>query len=179
LLFCRWWLLNDGFVIPPEEEVQRDLPPEAVCAYESMLAAQARLKQMGIVRHFNPLHVKVAFNRARASKKQGFMHLEKVLLKQPWHVSSSFHEAVENNAPLNLTGLSDPSTRGLMWDLTKVPVRAAEGSAMAETLAQHKNRGKRKRRFRSKLGVTVAGSDLRRLNHEESRRVLEVPPCLP
>ncbi len=44
---------------------------------------------------------------------------------------------------------------------------------MAETVAAHKNRGKRKRRFRSKLGVTVAGSDLRRLNHDESRRVLE------
>ncbi len=92
-----------------------------------MLAAQARLKQLGIVRHFNPLQVKVAFNRARASKKEGFMNLERILLQQPWHVSSSFHEAVEGNAPLNLTGLSDPSTRGLMWDLTKVPVRAAEG----------------------------------------------------
>ena len=54
-----WWLLRDGFVLPPEEEVQRDLPPEVVCAHESMLAAQARLKMLGIVRHFNPLQVKV------------------------------------------------------------------------------------------------------------------------
>jgi hypothetical protein len=115
----------------------------------------------------------VAFNRARPSKKEGFRHLETVLLRQPWHVSASFREAVESNYPLNLSGLSDPSTRGLMWDLTKVPARASEGSAMAETLAQHKGRGKRKRRFRSKLGVTVAGSDLRRLNHDESRKVLE------
>ena len=37
----------------------------------------------------------------------------------------------------------------------------------------HQGRGKRKRRFRSKLGVTVAGSDLRRLNHDESRKVLD------
>lgn len=133
--------------------------------------------------------IQVAFNRARASKKEGFRHLELVLLRTPWHVSSSFRDAVSTGAPLNLTGLSDPSDRGLMWDLTKVwscafvliahpcgqvPVRAAEGSAMADTVAQHKSRGKRKRRFRSKLGVTVAGSDLRRLNHDESRQVLEV-----
>jgi transcription initiation factor TFIID subunit 1 len=56
-----WWLLKDGFVLPPEEEVQRDLPPESVCAHESMLAAQARLKLLGIVRHFNPQQVKVRF----------------------------------------------------------------------------------------------------------------------
>lgn len=60
-----------------------------------------------------------AFNRARASKKEGFRHLELVLLRTPWHVSSSFRDAVSTGAPLNLTGLSDPSERGLMWDLTK------------------------------------------------------------
>jgi hypothetical protein len=191
-----WWLLKDDFVMPSEEEIQRDLPPEAVCVYESMMAAQARLKCLGIVRHFNPHHVRTAFDRSRQSKRAGLKQLEKVLLVQPWHVTSSFREAVETNAPLQLSGLADPSMRGEMFDLTKVarcclyfvsphvalthtqvPMRATAGSAMADAIEGQKQRGKRKRRFRSKLGVSVAGSDLRRLDHVQSKKVLEAFDC--
>ncbi len=197
-----WWLLKDDFVMPTEEEIQRDLAPELVCAYESMMAAQARLKCLGIVRHFNPYFVRTAFDRSRASKREGLKALEKMLLVQPWHITTSFREAIETSCMLQLAGLADPSgrgenarrwwcacvracvcvcvcvcgvdvTSGEMWDLTRVPMRATAGSAMADAIDMQKQRGKRKRRFRSKLGVSVAGSDLRRLDHIQSRKVLE------
>lgn len=167
-----WWILKQSYNLPPESEIQRDLPPEDVCAYNSMLAAQARLQQIGIERRFNPLQVRMAFSRARPSKLKGFAALERVLLPQPWYVTSSFREAVETEAPLNLTGPADPSGCGEMWDLTKVPPRIVAGSAANETFDKGK-RGKRKRRYRSRLGVTVSGSDLRRLTAEESAKVLE------
>lgn len=114
-----WWLLKDDFVMPSEEEIQRDLPPEMVCAYESMMAAQARLKYMGIVRHFNPYHVRTALDRSRQSKREGIRQLERMLLVQPWHVTSAFREGIETHSPLQLQGYADPSMRGEMWDITK------------------------------------------------------------
>ncbi len=58
-----------------------------------------------------------------------------------------------------------------------MPMRATAGSAMADAIEGQKQRGKRKRRFRSKLGVSVAGSDLRRLDHVQSKKVLEAFDC--
>ena len=76
---------------------------------------------MGITRHFNPQQVRIAYDKARASKKAGLKQLEKMLHKQPWHVTTSFKEAVSENLPLNLTGLADPTGgREEMFDLTKV-----------------------------------------------------------
>ena len=126
----------------------------------------------------------MAYDRARPSKKAGFAQLERVLLQQPWHTTASFRDAVETETPLNLTGPSDPSQRGLMFDLTKMPPRTVEGSALQQTQQANKGkRGKRKRRLKSNLGVTVSGSDLRRLTADESASVLAAfgvaPAALP
>ena len=42
-----WWVLRGDFRLPLEEELRSQITPEQMCAYNSMLVAEARLHEAG------------------------------------------------------------------------------------------------------------------------------------
>lgn len=42
-----WWVLRSDFRIPSDEEIRSLISPEQMCAYYSMLSAEARLHEAG------------------------------------------------------------------------------------------------------------------------------------
>ncbi|CAA6659835.1 unnamed protein product [Spirodela intermedia] len=149
-----FWEMRSDFHIPSEEELRRMVTPENVCCYESMQAGLYRLKQLGIGRLTHPIGLSSAMNQLE-------------LLITSWNLSSNFvactNQDRENIERLEITGVGDPSGRGLGFSYVRVTPKAPLTSAVVKKKASA-GRG----------GSTVTGTDadLRRLSMDAAREVL-------
>ncbi|KAG7577811.1 Bromodomain [Arabidopsis thaliana x Arabidopsis arenosa] len=141
--------------------------PEDVCSYESMLAGLFRLKHLGITRFTLPASISTALARLPDEVIAAASHVERELQITPWNLSSSFVSCTtqgrENIERLEITGVGDPSERGLGFSYIRVARKASAASEhmMKKVAACH--------------GVpTVTGTDAdpRRLSMEAAREVL-------
>ncbi|KAG9146368.1 hypothetical protein Leryth_018420 [Lithospermum erythrorhizon] len=180
------WSMKHNFRIPLEEELRRMVTPEnvslptwytipflsrwgKVCAYESMQAGLYRLKRLGITTLTHPTGLTSAMNQlpydalltlAAAS------HIERELQMTPWNLSNNFvsctNQGRENIERLEITGVGDPTGRGLGFSYVRTAPKAPASNGMAK-----------KKAFAGK-GTTVTGTDadLRRLSMEAAREVL-------
>ncbi|XP_073041493.1 transcription initiation factor TFIID subunit 1-like isoform X4 [Primulina eburnea] len=162
------WVMKLNFRIPLEEELRRMVTPENVCAYESMQAGLYRLKQLGITRLTLPTGLSSAMNQLpdEAITLAAASHIERELQITPWNLSSNFvsctNQDRENIERLEITGVGDPSGRGLGFSY----VRATPKAPISNSVVKKKPVvGK---------GSTVTGTDadLRRLSMEAARELL-------
>eukprot|EP00268_Persea_americana_P046001 TRINITY_DN471_c0_g1_i1.p1 TRINITY_DN471_c0_g1~~TRINITY_DN471_c0_g1_i1.p1 ORF type:complete len:1950 (+),score=513.47 TRINITY_DN471_c0_g1_i1:188-6037(+) len=162
------WVMRRNFRIPSEEELRRMVTPENVCAYESMQAGLYRLKRLGISRLTNPASVSSAMNQLpdEAISLAAAAHIERELQITPWNLSSNFVACTnlgrENIERLEITGVGDPSGRGLGFSYVRVAPKAPVSSAVV------------KKKAAAAKGTTVTGTDadLRRLSMDAAREVL-------
>ncbi|KAL8541845.1 hypothetical protein ACS0TY_002914 [Phlomoides rotata] len=162
------WVMKRNFRIPSEEELRRMVTPENVCAYESMQAGLYRLKRLGITRLTHPTGLSSAMNQLpdEAIALAAASHIERELQITPWNLSSNFvsctNQDRENIERLEITGVGDPSGRGLGFSYVRTTPKAPISNAMVK-----------KKAVISK-GSTVTGTDadLRRLSMEAARELL-------
>ncbi|KAH7847356.1 hypothetical protein Vadar_025175 [Vaccinium darrowii] len=164
-----FWVMRRNFRIPLEEELRRMGTPENVCAYESMQAGLHRLKRLGITKLTHPTGLSSAMNQLpdEAIALAAASHIERELLITPWNLSSNFVACTsqnrENIERLEITGVGDPSGRGLGFSYVRTTPKAPVSNAMVKKKTAI-NRG----------GSTVTGTDadLRRLSMDAAREVL-------
>ncbi|GAB2270050.1 hypothetical protein Dimus_004964 [Dionaea muscipula] len=168
------WVMRCDFRIPSEEQLRRLVSPENVCAYESMQAGLYRLKRLGITRlaHLTGLTQLSALSSAmnqlpyEAIALAAASHIERELQITPWNLSSNFVACTtqdrENIERLEITGVGDPSGRGLGFSYVRLAPKAPISNAMV------------KKKSIVARGSTVTGTDadLRRLSMEAAREVL-------
>ncbi|RAL44831.1 hypothetical protein DM860_003590 [Cuscuta australis] len=162
------WVMKRSFRIPSEEELRRMVTPESVCAYESMQAGLYRLKRLGITRLTNPSGLSAAMNQLpdEAIALAAASHIERELQITPWNLSSNFVSCTNqdrgNIERMEITGVGDPSGRGLGFSY----VRATPKAPVSNTMT--------KKKMALTKGSTVTGTDadLRRLSMEAAREVL-------
>nr|KAJ0199510.1 hypothetical protein LSAT_V11C600337300 [Lactuca sativa] len=171
-LFCDFqrgsWVMKRNFRIPLEEELRRMVTPENVCAFESMLAGMYRLKRLGISMT-HPSGLSSAMNQLpdEAIALAAASHIERELQITPWNLSSNFVACTNqdrgNIERLEITGVGDPSGRGLGFSYVRTAPKAPVSNAIAKKKVAI-NRG----------GSTVTGTDadLRRLSMDAAREVL-------
>lgn len=163
------WVKRIDFRIPSEEELRRMLTPENVVSYESMQAGLHRLKRLGISRLTNPVGLPSAMNQLpdEAITLAAASHIERELQITSWNLTSNFvactNQDRENIERLEITGVGDPSGRGLGFSYVRVTPKAPITSAVVK-----------KKAAASKGGSTVTGTDadLRRLSMDAAREVL-------
>lgn len=103
------WVLNKGAVLPKEEELFELVPPEKVCAYESLLFGQQQLTDAGIKRFLTPSSLEgLSFPDKKLQEDAKLV--EEELELTPWNLSSNFINCEDQ---LQLSGFGDPSLRGL------------------------------------------------------------------
>ncbi|XP_026401492.1 transcription initiation factor TFIID subunit 1-like isoform X1 [Papaver somniferum] len=165
-----FWVIKHNFRIPVEEELRRQLTPENVCCYESMQAGLYRLKRLGISRLTHPTGLSSAMNQLpdEAIALAASSHIERELQITPWNLSSNFvtctNQDRENIERLEITGVGDPSGRGLGFSYVRVATKASISNAVVKKKIVAPRVG----------GTTVTGTDadLRRLNMDGAREVL-------
>ncbi|XP_044490103.1 transcription initiation factor TFIID subunit 1-like isoform X4 [Mangifera indica] len=163
------WSMKRTFQIPSEGDLRKLVSPEHVCAYESMLAGLYRLKHSGITQLTLPASISSAMNQLpdEAIALAAASHIERELLITPWNLSSNFvactNQDRENIERLEITGVGDPSGRGLGFSYVRATPKAPMSSATVK-----------KKAAASRGGTTVTGTDadLRRLSMEAAREVL-------
>ncbi|KAK4491192.1 hypothetical protein RD792_001924 [Penstemon davidsonii] len=165
------WVMKRSFRIPSEEELRRMMTPESVCAYESMQAGLYRLKRLGITRLTLPTGLSSAMNQLpdEAITLAAASHIERELHITPWNLSSNFVSCTnqasydrENIERLEITGVGDPSGRGLGFSYVRSIPKAPVSNSMV------------KKKSVVGKGSTVTGTDadLRRLSMEAARELL-------
>ncbi|KAK6945794.1 TAFII-230 TBP-binding [Dillenia turbinata] len=158
-----FWVMKRNFRIPLEEELRRMVSPENVCAYESMQAGLYRLKRLGISKLIQLGGLSSAMNQLpdEAIALAAASHIERELQITPWNLSSNFDR--ENIERLEITGVGDPSGRGLGFSYVRTAPKAPVSNAMVK-----------KKSTIGRGGSTVTGTDadLRRLSMEAAREVL-------
>ncbi|KNA26132.1 hypothetical protein SOVF_000270 [Spinacia oleracea] len=169
-----YYVMRRNFHIPPEEELRRMVTPETVCTYESLLAGLHRLKRLGITRlaHLTGPTQLAALSSAmnqlpdEAIALAAASHIERELQITPWNLTANFVACTsqdrENIERLEISGVGDPSGRGLGFSY----VRVASKPPLSNALVKKKPAVPR--------GTTVTGTDadLRRLSMEAAREVL-------
>ncbi|XP_073220532.1 transcription initiation factor TFIID subunit 1 isoform X2 [Cicer arietinum] len=151
-----------------EDELRKMVTPELVCGYESMQAGLYRLKHLGIT-ETHPNNISSAMSRLpdEAIALAAASHIERELQITPWNLSSNFvsctSQGKENIERMEITGVGDPSGRGLGFSYARAPPKAPVSSAMVK-----------KKAAAGRGGSTVTGTDadLRRLSMEAAREVL-------
>ncbi|KAG7631784.1 Bromodomain [Arabidopsis suecica] len=140
---------------------------QQVCSYESMLAGLFRLKHLGITRFTLPASISTALAQLPDERIAAASHIARELQITPWNLSSSFvtcaTQGRENIERLEITGVGDPSGRGLGFSYVRV---APKSSAASE----HKK--KKAAACRGVPTVTGTDADPRRLSMEAAREVL-------
>ncbi|CAM0909223.1 unnamed protein product [Alopecurus aequalis] len=156
------------FRIPSEEELRRLVPPESVCCHESMLAGQHRLKRLGIHKLAQPGGLASAMNQLpdEAIELAAAAHIERELQITSWNLTSNFvactNQDRENIERLEITGVGDPSGRGLGFSYVRVTPKAPVANSS------------HKKKSAAAKGTTVTGTDadLRRLSMDAARELL-------
>ncbi|KZV22746.1 transcription initiation factor TFIID subunit 1 [Dorcoceras hygrometricum] len=162
------WVMKRNFRIPSEEELRRMVTPENVCAYESMQAGLYRLKRLGITRLTLPAGLSSAMNQLpdEAITLAAASHIERELQITPWNLSSNFvsctNQDRENIERLEITGVGDPSGRGLGFSYVRATPKAPVSNSMV----------KKKPVVGKGSTVTGTDADLRRLSMEAARELL-------
>ncbi|KAJ6741047.1 hypothetical protein OIU79_001049 [Salix purpurea] len=164
-----YWAKKRDFIIPSEEELKKMVLPENVCAYESMQAGLYHLKHLGITRLTLPTSVSTAMSQLpdEAIALAAASHIERELQITPWSLSSNFvactNQDRENIERLEITGVGDPSGRGLGFSYVRTTPKAPISNAVVK-----------KKAGAGRGGSTVTGTDadLRRLSMEAAREVL-------
>ncbi|XP_050374136.1 transcription initiation factor TFIID subunit 1 isoform X2 [Argentina anserina] len=164
----RWiWVKKRNFRIFSEDELRNIVKPEEVCAYESMQAGLYRLKHLGIT-ETHPSAISSAMSRLpdEAITLAAASHIERELQITPWNLSSNFVSCTlgkETIERLEISGVGDPSGRGLGFSYVRSTPKASMSSAVVK-----------KKSAAGRGGSTVTGtdSDLRRLSMEAAREVL-------
>ncbi|XP_006657187.1 transcription initiation factor TFIID subunit 1 isoform X2 [Oryza brachyantha] len=163
-----FYIQRPDFRIPSEEELRRLLTPENVCCYESMQAGQYRLKHLGIEKLTQPVGLASAMNRLpdEAIELAAAAHIERELQITSWNLTSNFvactNQDKENIERLEITGVGDPSGRGLGFSYVRVTPKAPISNAT------------HKKKSAAAKGTTVTGTDadLRRLSMDAARELL-------
>lgn len=163
------WLMKRTFRIPSEEELRRMVTPENVCTYESMLAGMHHLKRLGINRLTAASGLASAMSQLpdEAIALAAASHIERELQITSWNLSSNFvtatlqgRECIER---LEITGIGDPSGRGLGFSYLRVAPKPPISSALVKKKAAAARGGS---------AVTGTDADLRRLSMDAAREVL-------
>ncbi|KAK8455712.1 hypothetical protein SEVIR_4G209000v4 [Setaria viridis] len=162
-----FWTQRPDFRVPSEEELRRLLTPESVCCYESMQAGLYRLKRLGIVKLTQPVGLASAMNQLpdEAIELAAASHIERELQITSWNLTSNFvactNQDRENIERLEITGVGDPSGRGLGFSYVRVAPKAPSSNSML------------KKKSAAAKGTTVTGTDadLRRLSMDAAREV--------
>ncbi|WZZ08615.1 hypothetical protein YC2023_094536 [Brassica napus] len=157
------WYKRPDFQVPPENELKKLVAPEHVCSYESMLAGLYRLKHLGITRFTLPASISAALTQLpdEAIALAAASHIERELQITPWNLSSNFDRA--NIERLEITGVGDPSGRGLGFSFVKAAPKAPAAAGHMK---------KKAAAGRGAPTVTGTDADLRRLSMEAAREVL-------
>ncbi|KAK8636999.1 hypothetical protein V6N13_064431 [Hibiscus sabdariffa] len=163
------WSMKPDFHIPPEGVLRKLVSPEHVCAYESMQAGLYRLKHLGITRLTTLNSVSSAMSQLpdEAIALAAASHIERELQITPWNLSSNFVACTsqdrDNIERLEITGVGDPSGRGLGFSYVRTAPKAPVSNAVMK-----------KKTAAARGGSTVTGTDadLRRLSMEAAREVL-------
>ncbi|KAG8075144.1 hypothetical protein GUJ93_ZPchr0006g44848 [Zizania palustris] len=163
-----FFLQRSDFRIPSEEELRRLLTPENVCCYESMQAGQYRLRHLGIQKLTQPVGLASAMNQLpdEAIELAAAAHIERELQITSWNLTSNFvactNQDRENIERLEITGVGDPSGRGLGFSYVRV------------TPKSHVSNSTHKKKSAAAKGTTVTGTDadLRRLSMDAARELL-------
>ncbi|XP_022722053.1 transcription initiation factor TFIID subunit 1 isoform X2 [Durio zibethinus] len=163
------WSMKPDFHIPPEGVLRKLVSPEHVCAYESMLAGLYRLRHLGITRLTTLTSVSSAMSQLpdEAIALAAASHIERELQITPWNLSSNFVACTsqdrDNIERLEITGVGDPSGRGLGFSYVRTAPKAPMSNAMMK---------KKTAAARGGSSVTGTDADLRRLSMEAAREVL-------
>ncbi|CAD6336096.1 unnamed protein product [Miscanthus lutarioriparius] len=163
-----FWTQRPDFRVPSEEELRRLLTPESVCCYESMQAGLYRLKRLGILKLTQPVGLASAMNRLpdEAIELAAASHIERELQITSWNLTSNFvactNQDRENIERLEITGVGDPSGRGLGFSYVRVAPKAPASNSVL------------KKKSAAAKGTTVTGTDadLRRLSMDAARELL-------
>lgn len=103
----NFWVLKSGEAVLSEEDLRKLVTPENVCQYESMLAAERRLLDMGY------------------EVSERFGNEDEIRLA-PWNMTKNFVSVCNGKGLLELVGIGDPT--GIGEGLSFVKVRFKKGN---------------------------------------------------
>ncbi|KAF2070503.1 hypothetical protein CYY_008169 [Polysphondylium violaceum] len=156
-----WWTVKDKFPLPTEDELQKLVTPEIVCAYESMLVGLQRLQDNGIIHFTAPGTIPTIlgnFDDEDPIKKK-FKPVEDELSITPWNLTSSFISSMQGKGKLQLLS-EDSNGREDEFVFLKMPQKVVNQKQKAIKQALQKNQ------------VTGTDADLRKLSLKASKTVL-------
>ncbi|KAG0441173.1 putative transcription initiation factor [Dictyocoela muelleri] len=115
------WVLKETASILSDEDLRKLVTPENVCQYESMIAAEQRLRDSG-------------YDLEKIENEDGEFELA------PWHMTRNFVNATNGHGILELTGKGDPT--GIGEGFSFIRVRQKKGDEIRkftnEAIAQYK-----------------------------------------
>ena len=155
------WVLDSLDRLPSEEKLQLLCTPEDVCVYESMLAADHRLKDEVGVRHVtNSKQIADLIDGlAEGDVKRAAEYILKHVLLMPWTLTKGFLAAKEGKGTLALHGRGNPFADGSGVSYINEKVTAKKMAEEFPELAEPKKK-------------TGTNADLRKLTMEEMATAL-------
>lgn len=128
-----WWTVKPDIQLPDEDELQKMVAPESVCAYESMLVGMHRLHEVGIERLTHPPGVSamsISNFFASQEKNEQFKAQLKILEEElhltTWNLTSSFVAAMTGKGMLKLTGFGSPLRKGEGFSYIRKPQKESK-----------------------------------------------------
>ncbi|EGC32884.1 hypothetical protein DICPUDRAFT_98741 [Dictyostelium purpureum] len=156
-----WWTVKDNFPLPTEEELQKLVTPEVVCAYESMLIGLQRLQDNGIIHFTAQGTIPTILGGLDEDDpiKKSYKPVEDELSITPWNLTGSFQAAMQGKGRMQIIS-EDPTAREDEFCYLKMPQKVVNQKQKAIKLALQKNQ------------VTGTDADLRKLSLSASKTVL-------
>ncbi len=116
-----FWKLKANVIVPEEQELLKQLPPEHMVLYENMQAGQQRLLDAGLSKTAE----------GGDDEAEGDNVIEQVLA--PWTLTKNFLNGAQNKAMLALHGEGDPSGRGEAFSFVRVSMKEVFLAAADDT----------------------------------------------
>lgn len=149
----NFWVLKSGEAILSEEDLRKLVTPENVCQYESMLAAERRLLDMGY---------------EVSERFEG----EDEVKTAPWNLSRNFVNASGGKGLLELEGMGDPTGMGEGFSFVKVKFKKGNETEDRKLFNEIQSEYKSKVQKIWNRQLESLGSS-RSIGHEETKYELE------
>lgn len=160
---CGWWVLQDNFRLPSEEEIRKLVLPEDCCAFYSMQYAEQRLKDAGYGKSIK-----------NVSDDDDEDDSEKILDDEvriaPWTLTRTFANALRGKCQLEINGIADPTGCGEGYSYLRVPNKPSVKSKQdVKSKLDVKEKNAEAKSTRTVMGTD---SDLRRLTLKDAKKLL-------
>eukprot|EP00761_Pharyngomonas_kirbyi_P010106 gb/GECH01010124.1/.p1 GENE.gb/GECH01010124.1/~~gb/GECH01010124.1/.p1 ORF type:complete len:1777 (+),score=403.86 gb/GECH01010124.1/:1-5331(+) len=176
-----WWTLKKGLTVPTEEELRRMLTPENVCAYESMLAGEQRLKDAGVTQRASMASFASAVDvrlHGKPHLKRTIKFVERERMFTPWNMTSNFVNALNGKDGIHvhlISAANENLTKDEMDKYSKELEKASTETASSSASSSSSSGVSASDRVITNLNLTSSENiqrNLPKISQEEAKIIL-------